>query len=100
MDIFVDETKTRYKGTIVLDKEIQPVIVVKTPEVAKRSSLQNSYIMLKVGKNTYHFSAESYKELKQWSALIRQVIDYGKRAFVVFFCNVSKIKKYFTFRSS
>ena len=99
MDIFVDETKTRYKGTIVLDKEIQPVIVVKTPEVAKRSSLQNSYIMLKVGKNTYHFSAESYKELKQWSALIRQVIDYGKRACIVFLM-LAKSRVYFTFRSS
>lgn len=78
MDIFVDETKTRYKGTIILDLEVQPVVLVKTPEANKRRSLQSSYIVLKVGKSTYHFTTESYKELKQWSALFRQVIGYGK----------------------
>lgn len=72
MDIFLDETKTRYKGSICLDKEAQPIIVVKPAD--DRSSY---YMILKVGKNSYHFTTDSQRELKEWAALLRQIVDPG-----------------------
>ncbi|XP_019856724.1 PREDICTED: uncharacterized protein LOC109585181 [Amphimedon queenslandica] len=70
MDIFLDESKTRYKGSICLDKEAQPLIVVKPAD--DRSSY---YMILKVGKNSYHFTTDSQRELKDWAALLRQIVD-------------------------
>lgn len=76
LDIFLDDSKTRYKGSICLDKEAQPLIVVKSSD--DRSS--SYYIILKVGKNSYHFTTDSHKDLKEWAALLRQVIDPGNPA--------------------
>lgn len=71
----MDDSKTRYKGSICLDKEAQPIIVVKSNDDRQ----QTYYMVLKVGKNSFHFTTESQKELKEWSALLRQVIDPGKK---------------------
>lgn len=81
LDIFVDDTKTRYKGSICLDKEAQPLMLVKMTDSSHRGHLQSNYIVLKVGKNSYHFTTESYRELKEWCALLRQVIDAGTEVF-------------------
>ena len=87
LDIFVDESKSRYKGSICLDRSASPTILVRTTEVDgsdrspnKKGKLLTTYIILKVGKNTYHFTTESFSELKEWCALLRQVIDAGKYA--------------------
>ena len=80
LDIFVDDTKSRYKGSICLDKEAEPAILVKSVDEGRKGGHQQPYyIILKVGKNSYHFTTESCKELKEWCALLRQIIDPGKR---------------------
>jgi hypothetical protein len=82
LDIFVDDTKTRYKGSICLDKEVQPTIAVKSADDGKHTgSLQNYYIAIKVGKNSYNFTTDTYKELKEWCALLRQIVHNIDGAF-------------------
>ena len=87
LDIFVDDTKTRYKGTIRLDKEAEPVLTIRNEDSSssqKSSKHNSSYLVLRVGKSAYHFATESYTELKDWCALIRQVIDNGKIIFLLY----------------
>ncbi len=83
LDIFVDDTKGRYKGTIRLDRDAEPVLMIRNEETSSSqqktsNKLQSSYLMIKVAKNVYHFTTESFNELKEWCALIRQVIDNGQ----------------------
>ena len=84
MDIFTDDSKTRYKGSITLDKESNPVMFVKTSEIAQRRKVNAGYMVLKVGKNTYHFSTDTFCEMAEWCALIRQAISDGKHSSNIF----------------
>ena len=79
LDIFLDDTKTRYKGSICLDREAEPLLFVRSTDHSTPHKGESAYIALKVGKNAYHFTTDSFKELKEWCALFRQVIDSGKR---------------------
>lgn len=76
IDIYLDETKLRYKGTVTLDKEMMPMLIVKNWD-SKKKSPKNCFLSLKVGKHTYQFTADSFRELKEWSSLIRQAMDNG-----------------------
>lgn len=75
LDIFLDDTKTRYKGNICLDREAEPLLFVRSTDHSTAHKGESAYIALKVGKNAYHFTTDSFKELKEWCALFRQVID-------------------------
>ncbi len=77
IDIYTDETKSRFKGTICLDKDLCPIIVVKNYEGKKKKS-KGARLVVKIGKRTYQFMADSFREIKEWSALMRQAIDNGK----------------------
>lgn len=77
IDLYVDESKTRYKGSISLDKDAAPILMVKNAD-KKRKVARQSYIVLKVGKNTFQFTCDSFRELTEWCALIRQAMDVGK----------------------
>ena len=98
MDIFTDDSKTRYKGSITLDKETNPVMIVKTSEIAQRRKVNAGYMVLKVGKNTYHFSTDTFSEMAEWCALIRQAISDGKFACKVHMV-LSVLSLLFWFRS-
>ena len=78
IDIYLDESKTRYKGTVSLDKDQAPILIVKNADSKRRKTMKQCYLSLKVGKNSYHFTTESFRELKEWCALIRQAMDNGK----------------------
>ena len=78
IDIYLDESKTRYKGTVSLDKEQAPILIVKNADGKRRKAMKQCYLSLKVGKNSYHFTTDSFRELKEWCALIRQAMDNGK----------------------
>ena len=78
IDIYLDESKTRYKGTVSLDKEQAPILIVKNADSKRRKTMKQCYLSLKVGKNSYHFTTDSFRELKEWCALIRQAMDNGK----------------------
>lgn len=71
----MDETKTRYKGSISLDKENAPILIVKNFDTKKKSP-KNCYLLLKVGKNSCQLTADSFREIKEWSAAIRQAMDH------------------------
>lgn len=73
----MDDTKSRFKGTISLDKDLCPMLIVKNYD-SKKKTPKNVYLSLKIGKRTYLFTADSFRELKEWSALLRQAIDNGK----------------------
>lgn len=75
----MDDTKSRFKGTISLDKDVCPMLIVKNYE-SKKKSPKNVFLSLKIGKRTYQFTTDSFRELKEWSALLRQAIDNGKWA--------------------
>ena len=77
IDIYMDDTKSRFKGTISLDKDLCPMLIVKNYD-AKKKSPKHVYLSLKIGKRTYQFTADSFRELKEWSALLRQAIDNGE----------------------
>lgn len=77
IDIYLDETKTRYKGSISLDKDASPLLIVKNVD-GRRKSARQCYLSLKVGKNTYPFTTDSFRELREWCSLIRQAMDCGK----------------------
>ena len=77
LDLYQDETKSRYKGSISLDKEANPLLMVKNME-KKRKASRNCYLSLKVSKTTYQFATDSFRELKEWCALIRQAMDNGR----------------------
>lgn len=79
LDIFMDDSKTRYKGSITLDREANPVMIVKTSEFSQRRKINTGYMVLKVGKNTYHFTSETLREMTEWCALIRQSISDGEK---------------------
>lgn len=76
IDIYTDETKSRFKGTISLDKDLCPMLLVKNYDKKKRTP-KNVSLVLKIGKRTYQFMADSFREVKEWSALMRQAIDNG-----------------------
>ena len=75
IDIYLDETKTRYKGSISLDKENAPILIVKNYDTKKKSS-KNCYLFLKIGKSSCQFTADSFREVKEWSAAIRQAMEH------------------------
>lgn len=77
IDIYMDDTKSRFKGTISLDKDLCPMLIVKNYDTKKKSP-KHVYLSLKIGKRTYLFTADSFRELKEWSALFRQAIDNGE----------------------
>ena len=54
------------------------MLIVKNYDTKKKSP-KNVYLYLKIGKRSYRFTADSFRELKDWSALLRQAIDNGKR---------------------
>lgn len=76
----MDDSKTRYKGSITLDREANPVMIVKTSEFSQRRKINTGYMVLKVGKNTYHFTTETHRDMTEWCALIRQSISDGESA--------------------
>lgn len=80
IDIYMDDTKSRFKGTISLDKDLCPMLIVKNYDSKKRSP-KNVYLSLKIGKRTYQFTTDSFRELKEWSALLRQAVDNGESSF-------------------
>jgi len=51
---------------------------VKNYEGKKKKSPKNVSLVLKIGKKTYQFMADSFREIKEWSALMRQAIDNGE----------------------
>ena len=53
------------------------MLVVKNYD-AKKKTAKNCYLSIKVAKHSYQFAADSFKELREWAALIRQAIDNGK----------------------
>lgn len=73
----MDDTKSRFKGTISLDKDLFPMLIVKNYDTKKKSP-KHVFLSLKIGKRTYLFTADSFRELKEWSALLRQAIDNGE----------------------
>ena len=77
IDIYTDETKTRYKGSVTLDRDESPLLVVKNYDPKKKTA-KNCHLSIKVAKHSYNFAADSFKELREWAALIRQAIDNGK----------------------
>ncbi len=79
IDIYADETKNKYKGSIALDKASSPLLIVKNYDPKKKKAAKNAYFLLKVdGKRTFQFTTDSFRELKEWTALTRQAIDNGK----------------------
>ena len=77
IDLYTDETKTRYKGSVTLDRDVSPLLVVKNYDPKKKTA-KNCFLSIKVAKHSYQFAADSFKELREWAALIRQAIDNGK----------------------
>lgn len=75
IDIYQDETKTRYKGSISLDKENAPILIVKNYDTKKKSP-KNCYLLLKVGKSSCQLTADSFREIREWCAAIRQAMDH------------------------
>ncbi len=79
IDIYADETKNKYKGSITLDKASSPILIVKNYDPKKKKAAKNAYFLLKIdGKRTFQFTTDSFRELKEWTALTRQAIDNGK----------------------
>lgn len=79
IDIYADETKSRYKGSITLDRVACPILIVKNYDPKKKKAYKNCYLLLKTdGKKDFQFTTDSFRDLKEWTALIRQVIDNGK----------------------
>ena len=79
IDIYSDETKNKYKGSIALDKASSPILIVKNYDPKKKKAPKNCYFIIKVdGKRTFQFTTDSFRELKEWTALSRQAIDDGK----------------------
>ena len=72
IDLYLDESKTRYKGSISLDKDAAPILMVKNADKKRKA-----YILLKVGKSSFQFTCDSFRELTEWCALIRQAMDVG-----------------------
>ena len=77
LDIYTDETKNRYKGSVTLDRDVAPMLVVKNYD-SKKKTAKNCFLSIKVAKHSYQFAADSFKELREWAALLRQAIDNGK----------------------
>lgn len=78
IDIYTDETKNKYKGSIALDKVSAPILVVKNYDPKKKKAHKNCYLLLKTEvKKNFQFTTDSFRDLKEWTALIRQVIDNG-----------------------
>ena len=77
IDLYVDDTKSRYKGSISLDRDSAPILVVKNAD-KKRKVARQCYIIIKVGKATFQFTCDSFRELREWCALIRQAMDIGE----------------------
>ncbi|KAL5476033.1 hypothetical protein EMCRGX_G025935 [Ephydatia muelleri] len=79
IDIYTDDTRTEFKRSIPLEKNLNP-IVVKNSDVSsgKKKSAKHSYFALKVGKTVHHFTTDSWRELEEWCALIRQAMDSGQ----------------------
>lgn len=61
-------------------------MVVKNADSKRRKTMKQCYLSLKVGKNSFHFTADSFRELKEWCALIRQAMDNGNFNYPFFFC--------------
>ena len=78
IDLYVDDSKSRYKGSISLDNSAAPILIVKNADKQHRRMSRQCYIVIKVGKGTFQFTCESFRELKEWCALIRQAMDIGK----------------------
>lgn len=79
LDVYLDESRSRYKGTISLDKESNPILYVKNTDGKHAKKASKCYFSIKVGKNTYSFTADSFRELKEWCSLVRQAMDNGKK---------------------
>ena len=77
IDLYVDDTKSRYKGSISLDRDSAPILVVKNAD-KKGKVARQCYIIIKVGKATFQFTCDSFRELREWCALIRQAMDIGE----------------------
>lgn len=79
IDIYTHDTKTQFKRSIPLEKNLNP-LVVKNSDVGsgKKKSAKHSYFALKVGKSVHHFTTDSWRKLEEWCALIRQAMDSGK----------------------
>ena len=77
IDMYVDGTKTRYKGSISLDRDAGPILIVKNAD-KKRKVARQCYFTIKVGKGTFQFTCDSFRELTEWCALIRQAMDVGE----------------------
>lgn len=75
--MYVDDSKSRYKGTISLDRDAAPILIVKNAD-KKRKVARQCYFVIKVGKDTFQFTCDSFRELTEWCALIRQAMDVGK----------------------
>ena len=73
----MDDSKSRYKGSISLDKDAAPILIVKNADKKRKMSRQ-CYIIIKVGKGTFQFTCDSFRELTEWCALIRQAMDAGR----------------------
>jgi len=59
-------------------------MVVKNADSKRRKTMKQCYLSLKVGKNSFHFTADSFRELKEWCALIRQAMDNGNFNYLFF----------------
>ena len=77
LDLYLDETKSRYKGSISLDRETNPILIIKNLD-KKRKTSKCCYLALKVNKTSYQFATDSFRELKEWCSLIRQAMDNGR----------------------
>ena len=60
-----------------MDRDVAPLLVVKNYDLKKKTA-KNCFLSIKVAKHSYQFAADSFKELREWAALIRQAIDNGK----------------------
>ena len=58
-------------------------MIVKTSDFSQRRKVNNGYMILKVGSNTYHFTTETFREMTEWCALLRQAISDGERASLI-----------------
>ena len=77
MDVYMDESRSRYKGSISLDKESNPILFVKNTDGKRSKKASKCYFSVRVGKHVYSFTADSFREMKEWCSLLRQAMDNG-----------------------
>lgn len=53
------------------------MLLVKNYDGKKKRNPKSVSLVLKIGKRTYQFMADSFREMKEWSSLMRQAIDNG-----------------------